>query len=103
MPVQVEVVKSNPKAWLLIEEEIVSSMKNGGAKESAKLAIQLYKKKRTSFAEMKYGIMRLIKGGYSTFSDYEELLDLYEKKEYYTINKDEYGDYYESEILHTKT
>tara|TARA_R100000458_G_scaffold31963_1_gene29293 strand:- start:1112 stop:1411 length:300 start_codon:yes stop_codon:yes gene_type:complete len=99
----VEVVKSNPKAWLLIEEEIVSSMKNGGAKESAKLAIQLYKKKRTSFAEMKYGIMRLIKGGYSTFSDYEELLDLYEKKEYYTINKDEYGDYYESEILHTKT
>ena len=47
--------------------------------------------------------MRLIKGGYSTFSDYEELLDLYEKKEYYTMNKDEYGDYYESEILHTKT
>ena len=103
LPVQVEVVKSNPKAWLLIEEEIVSSMKNGGAKESAKLAIQLYKKKRTSFAEMKYGIMRLIKGGYSTFSDYEELLDLYEKKEYYTKNKDEYGDYYESEIFDTKT
>ena len=103
LPVQVEVVKSNPKAWLLIEEEIVSSMKNGGAKESAKLAIQLYKKKRTSFAEMKYGIMRLIKGGYSTFSDYEELLDLYEIKEYYTINKDEYGDYFESEILQTKT
>ena len=103
LPVQVEVVKSNPKAWLLIEEEIVSSMRNGGAKESAKLAIQLYKKKRTSFAEMKYGIMRLIKGGYSTFKDYEELLDLYEKKEYYTINKDEYGDYYENTILHTKT
>ena len=102
LPVQVEVVKSNPKAWLLIEEEIVSSMKNNGAKESAKLAIELYKKERTSFAEMKYGIMRLVKGGYSTFNDYEELLALYEKKEYYTINKDEYGDYYENKILHTK-
>jgi hypothetical protein len=98
----VEVVKSKPKAWLFIEEEVVSSMTNAGAKESARLAFHLYGRKRTSFAEMKYGIMRLVKGGYSTFNDYEELLDLYEKKEYYTLNKDEYGDYYENKILHTK-
>tara|TARA_R110002012_G_scaffold312818_1_gene523869 strand:- start:72 stop:374 length:303 start_codon:yes stop_codon:yes gene_type:complete len=98
----VEVVKSNPKAWLLIEEEVVSSMNNAGAKESATIAYKLYRKGRTSFAEMKYGIMRLIKGGYSSLNDYHELKELFEEKEYYTINKDEYGDYYESKILHTK-
>lgn len=102
LPVQVEVVKYKPKAWLLIEEEVVSSMENAGAKASVRLAYDQYKKNRTSFAEMKYGIMRLIKSGYSTIDDYWELVSVYEKKEYYTINKDEYGDYYENKILHTK-
>ena len=102
MPVQVEVVKFKINAWLLVEEEVISSMIGSGPKESAKLVYEQYKKDRTSFAEMKYGIMRLIKGGYSTLKGYEELVNLYEEKEYYTINKDEYGDYYENKILHTK-
>ena len=102
LPVQVEVVKSKPKAWLFIEEEIISSMINPGAKETVSIIYEQYKKDRTSFAEMKYGILRLIKGGYSTLQNYEEVVDLHDEKEYYTINKDEYGDYYENKILHSK-
>ena len=93
-------MKDRAKDWLFIEEEIVSSisMSNAGAKESAILAYEQYKKGRTSFAELKYGIMRLIKRGYSAFKTIDDLRDCFEMKEYYTANRDEYGEYFEDEL-----
>ena len=107
--VQVVHVKYNEKAWLSIEDEIVDSMLNPGAKESVRTWYWRFKDNddvlaptRISLAELRHGILRLIKQGYSALHNMDDIQDLYDRKEYYRINKEEYGDYYENKIYNTK-
>ena len=107
--VQVVLVKYNPKAWLSIEEEIVDSMSNAGAKESVRTWYWRYKGSEDALApspislgELRHGILRLVKQGYSTLQDMDDIQELYDRKEYYRVNKEEYGDYYENTIYNTE-
>ena len=100
--VQVVRVKYNEKAWLSIENEIVDSMTNAGAKDSIRTWYWRYRKEHIQLAELRHGILRLIKQGYSVLNDMDDIQNLYDRKEYYRINKQEYGDYYENEIYNTE-
>jgi len=100
--VQVVHVKYNEKAWLSIEDEIVDSMVNAGAKDSIRIWYRRYRAEHIQLAELRHGILRLIKQGYSALQDMDEIQELYDRKEYYRINKKEYGDYYENEIYNTE-
>jgi len=100
--VQVVHVKYNEKAWLSIENEIVDSMLNPGAKESIRTWYWRYRNNHIQLSELRHGILRLIKQGYSALQGMDEVQELYDRKEYYRINKQEYGDYYENEIYNTE-
>ena len=95
-------MKYNEKAWLSIENEIVDSMTNAGAKDSIRTWYWRYRKEHIQLAELRHGILRLIKQGYSVLNDMDDIQNLYDRKEYYRINKEEYGDYYENEIYNTE-
>ena len=82
-------VKYNEKAWLSIEDEIVDSMTNAGAKDSIRTWYWRNRKEHIQLAELRHGILRLIKQGYSALKDMDDIQNLYDRKEYYRINKEQ--------------
>ena len=102
LPVQVEFVKSKPTKMLFIEKEVLDSMNTNGSKTVVSMNFKLYKEDKITYRNLYYAILRQINLGNSTFTDIAEVDELFNIKEYYTINKQEYGDYYENKILHTK-
>jgi type II secretory pathway component PulF len=101
--VQVEFVKFNRKILLFVEDEVLASMNSNGSKSIISMNYKGYKDGKIPFRALYYSIYRQIQQGNSTFTMMSEVKELFDMKEYYTINKEEYSDYYENKILHTKS
>tara|TARA_R110000787_G_scaffold278450_1_gene388186 strand:- start:394 stop:717 length:324 start_codon:yes stop_codon:yes gene_type:complete len=99
------------KQLLFIQDDILSSIDKKeqwlGENRIAKILItNAYKKHKDgkiNHSELFYAIKTQIIHGTTVFQSMQELYEYIERKEYYTTNKNKYGDKYEDKILHSNS
>ena len=89
---------------LYIEDEVINSIDNTGAKERM---MQLFNSlKHSTLIRTRYVVNRLEyygRMGYTDINTKEKIKELYNQKMYFEKNKDEYGDLNENKIYNTNT
>ena len=99
------------KQLISIQDDMLSSIDKkeqwlGQNKIAKILLIEAYKKHEDgeiNHSGLFYAIKKQIVQGTTVFNSMEDLFEHIERAEYYTINKNKYGDKYEDKILHSNS
>ena len=90
------------KELLLVEEEIIDSLKIAASKVAIKQAFDSAKAKRIPIRRLVLRLKRQIIQGYSNFETLSDVKELIQYKRYMIKNSHIYGDYNENKIQNTK-